>query len=216
MSIGEFFAVKKRIWRDQAHAIRHYYKRPRFACLDLSFGLFSLISNPYRTCRKFLQKKGEKDVYAYGETPYSTLQKIAAASEATASDRWIELGSGRGKGCFWIAHFIGCETVGVEWVPQFVRAARFLKACFKFKNVSFHLQDMEETDFTNASVVYLYGTCLSEAILCRLVEKMKALPKGARVISISEPLKSDAFTIKETLSVSYPWGETEAFLHLKI
>lgn len=216
MSIGEHLTVKRRIWRDQVNAVRRYYKSPRFALLDLSFGLFSLFSNPYRTCRKFLEKKGERDIYAYGETPFTTLQQIAAACQLQPQDRWIELGAGRGKGCFWIAHFIGCETIGIEWIPQFVRAARFLKACFKIKNVSFHLQNMEEADFTTASVVYLYGTCLEKERVRLIVDKMKTLPKGAKVISISYPLESDALILKKTFDVQYPWGDTEAFLHEKI
>lgn len=216
MSIGDFFTVKWRIWRDQGNAIRFFYKSPRFALLDLTFGLFSLFSNPYRTCRKFLQKKGEKDIYSYGETPYTTLQQLASACNLQPNDRWLELGSGRGKGCFWIAHFIGCEAIGVEWVPQFVRMGRLLKSCFRIKNVSFHMQNMEETDFASISAVYLYGTCLQDESTRRIVDKMKSLPQGARVISISSPLESKAFVLKKTFDVSYPWGEAEAFLHERI
>lgn len=216
MSIGEFFSVKWRILRDQAQTVRLYYKSPRFALLDLSFGLLSLVSNPYRACRKFLQKKGEEDVYAYGETPFATLEKIASHCQATPADRWVELGSGRGKGCFWIAHFIGCETTGIEWVPSFVRAARFLKNCFRIKNISFRLENMEEADFSKASIVYLYGTCLDDALMARLIEKMKTLPKGARVVSVSEPLQCEHLILKGPFPLTFPWGETEGFLHQKL
>ncbi len=216
MSIGEFFAVKQRILRDQCHAVRHYYKNPRFALLDLSYGLLSLFFNPYRICRKFLQKKGEKDIYAYGETPYATLQQLATASHLQPNDRWLELGSGRGKGCFWIAHFIGCQTTGIEWVPHFVKMGRFLSACFRIKNVTFKMQNMEDADFASTSAVYLYGTCLPDDTIHSLVEKMKALPKGARVITISFPLESGAFILKRSFAVHYPWGETEAYLHERI
>jgi len=184
--------------------------------IDLTFGLFSLFSNPYRTCRKFLQKKGETDVYAYGETPFSTLQKIASQCNASRSDRWLELGSGRGRGCFWIAQFIGCETVGVEWIPPFVRLSRFLKNLFGVQNVSFLHQNFEEADFSGVSIVYLYGTCLPDETVSRLTEKMEALPNGARVVSISEPLECGHLRMIKSFPVRYPWGEAEAFLHHKI
>jgi hypothetical protein len=215
MSIGELFQIKTRIWRDQIRSIRRYYKNPRFALMDLSFGLVYFFSNPYRTCRKFLEKRGELDVYAYGETPLTTYEQIAHACGIQPKDHWLELGSGRGKGCFWIARFIGCQTTGIEWVPQFVRRARFLKSLFRQKNIFFEIKDMREVDFTGSTVVYLYGTCLSDEFLQQLSEKMRELPQGAKVISVSEPLDCERLTLAKTFEVGYPWGNTEAFLHIK-
>ena len=102
----------------------------RFAFIEFSFALLSLFSNPYRVCRKFLQKKGAKEIYAYGETPLETYRKIAAVCGVGPNDEWLELGAGRGKGCFWIANLIGCRVRGIEWVPQFVWMARALKTVF--------------------------------------------------------------------------------------
>jgi hypothetical protein len=212
MSIGDFLSVKKRLWVDQWQTIRLFYPSSRFALIDLSFGLLALFSNPYRTCRKFLQKRGSADIYAYGETPLTTLKQMAEKAQLTSKDRWVELGAGRGKGCFWIAHFVGCQTVGVEWVPSFVRKARWLKAFFRMKGLSFELKAMEEADFSSATVVYLYGTCLSEEVISLLAKKMEALPKGARVISISYPIESPSLVVKQTFEVSYPWGDTIAYL----
>lgn len=214
MSIGEFFRIKARIWRDQTAAVRRYYKKPRFALTDLSFGLLSLFSNPYRTCRKFLEKRGEPDVYAYGETPLTTYEQLAAACELKSGDHWLELGSGRGKGCFWVTEFFGCQATGIEWVPQFVRNAHFFKLLFRYKKAAFEGKNLEEADFATATVVYLYSTCLSNETIGRLAEKMKDLPPGARVISISEPLQCDWLPLIKTFPVRYPWGDTEAFLHI--
>jgi len=213
MSIGE---IKIRIWRDQIRSIRRYYKNPRFALLDLSFGFLSFFSNPYRTCRKFLEKRGEPDVYVYGETPLTTYEQLSLACEIQPKDHWLELGSGRGKGCFWMAEFIGCQTTGIEWVPQFVRWARFFKFLFRQRNLSFEIKDMREVDFAPGTVVYLYGTCLSEEFIQQLSEKMRELPQGAKVISISEPLNCEWLALAKTFEVRYPWGDTEAFLHIKL
>jgi len=215
MSIGDFFKIKGRIWSDQIHVVSNFYKSPRFAGIDLAFGFFSLFSNPYRTCRKFLQKKGKKEIYAYGETPLSTLEIIAKTCELKPEDTWMELGSGRGRGCFWIAHFIGCKTIGIEWIPSFIRLGSFLKSCFQMKNLSFHLQNMEEADFRSATVIYLYGTCLETESLDKILQKMEALPTGARVISVSEPLANNHFVLQKEFDVQYPWGETKAYLHFR-
>lgn len=215
MSIGELFAIKKWLLREQLQTMRRYYKKPRFALIDLSFGFFSFFSNPYRVCRKFLQKRGEEDVYAYGETPFSSLQKIVDECGIESQDRWLELGSGRGKGCFWIAEFVGCKTTGVEWVPQFVFFGRILKSLFRVKNLFFERKNMEMADFSSATVVYLYGTCLQENQIQTLLQKMESLPLGSKVISVSFPLRNNYLIFKNSFSIFFPWGYTQAFLHIK-
>lgn len=212
MSIGDFFRVKTRIWKDQAQTVRYFYKNPRFAWVDLCLGAISLFSNPYRTCRKFLEKKGEIDTYAYGETPLTTLRQIAENCRLSPSDHWMELGAGRAKGCFWIAAFFGCRTTGVEWVPRFVGTARLLQRFFRFPRLAFELKNIEEADFASVTAVYLYGTCLSEETLARVVQNMQRLPNGARVVAVSEPLQAPFLTLKRVFPVRYPWGETDAFL----
>ena len=113
MSIGDLYRVKKANFRFQWETVRLYYRKSwRFALSDLSLGFASLFFNPYRTCRK--------NGSIYGETPPASLRRIASFCDLTSQDSWLELGSGRGKGCFWISHFIGCETVGIEKVPLFI------------------------------------------------------------------------------------------------
>jgi hypothetical protein len=216
MSIGEYFAVKRRLWQDQRETIRRYYgKSLQFGFCDLFFGLIALFINPYRTCRKFLQKKGEAEVYGYGETPFTTLEVIARAADVQSDDVWLELGAGRGKGCFWMNCFTGCRCIGIEWVPQFVWIAKVLKGLFRLKGVSFQCGSMEEADFSEASVIYLYGTCLEQNKIDVLFEKMKGLKAGTKVITISYPMEGDGFVLERTFSVEYPWGSAEAFLQVK-
>jgi hypothetical protein len=190
----------KRIWRDRKETFLRYYKSPRFALLDLTFGLVALFINPYRTCRKFLQKRGETNIYAYGETPYTTYQRIVEECGVTREDTWIEMGSGRGKGCFWIAHFVQCRVIGVEWIPQFVYIAKGILALFQIKNLTFKLEEMGKTDLQSATLIYLYGHFPSLQI-----------PLGAKVLTISEPL--EGLKVIKQFWVRYPWGRTAAYLH---
>ncbi len=194
---------KRRIWQDRIQTVRKFYKSPKFAMLDLAFAFFALFSNPYRTCRKFLQKKGVKDPYAYGETPYSTYEKIASHLNLTEKDTWVEMGSGRGKGCFWLAHFMKCRVVGVEWVPQFIFLSRFMKWMFRFRNLKFERKDIEHFDLICASVIYLYG----------LWPKLE-IPPHIKVITVSEPL--EGFEVLKSFWVRFPWGRTRAFIQKKL
>lgn len=188
-----------RLWQDRIDAIRLYYKKPKFALIDLTFGLFALFSNPYRTCRKFLQKKGAENIYAYGETPYTTYQKIVIECGIGPDDVWIEMGAGRGKGCFWLTSFTGCKVIGIEWIPQFVRFSKWIKTLFRMKRIEFQQTEFERADLTQATVIYLYG-----------VWPNLQIKKGVKVITISEPL--EGYKVIKSFWVRFPWGRTTAYL----
>ncbi len=187
---------RKRIWKDRFYTFKHYYKG-KFALIDLCFGFVGLFVNPYRICRKFLEKRGAENVYAYGETPFSTYQRIVAECGIGRDDVWVELGAGRGKGCFWLRHFVGCRVVGVEWVPLFVGVAKAIRRLFRMDGMQFEKGDLGEVDLTGATVVYLYG-----------VER--EVPAGVKVITVSEPL--EGYEVIKSFWVRYPWGRTRAFL----
>ncbi len=193
----------KRLWQNRIETIRRYYKKPKFALIDLTFGFVALFINPYRTCRKFLQKKGAAEIYAYGETPFATYEKIVEQCEIGPQDVWIEMGAGRGKGCFWLSHFLKCKVIGVEWIPQFVWIANGIKFLFNVKNVSFYSSDIQQTDLSKATVIYLYGLWPD-----------LDLPVGVKVITISEPLEGTKQL--KRFWVRFPWGRTTAFLQEKI
>lgn len=199
-SISELMLTsRKRIFWDQLQTVRLYYQKPKFALIDLTFFFIGLFINPYRTCRKFLQKKGAANIYAYGETPFTTYQKMVDECGIGPDDVWVEMGSGRGKGCFWLSQFIKCKVVGIEWIPQFVFFSNMLRKIFRVKNLSFQRVDMQKADIAKATVIYLYGNFPQVDI-----------PLTAKVISISAPL--EGFTVLKTFWVRYPWGRTAAFL----
>jgi len=193
--------MNRRLWQGRIEAVRRYYRSPKFALIDLSFGLVALFANPYRTCRKFLQRKGAENIYAYGETPYTTYQKLVEECGIGPHDTWFEMGAGRGKGCFWLNHFAGCKVVGVEWIPQFVRLARILRRMFRMKNLEFIRSDIEQVDLNHATVIYLYG----------LWPDLK-IKEGTRVITISEPI--GGYRVLKSFWVRFPWGRTTAYLQV--
>lgn len=185
-----------------------YLRNKKFALAELSLIFLYLFCNPYRYCRKFLQKKGEQDIYAYGETPLRTLALIASKANIQPTDCFLELGSGRGRASLWVGAHIGCKVIGVEWIERFVNRSRL--AAKWMKNVSFFCTELQNAPFEKASIVYLYGSSWSEELFDLLEKKMQALPKGAKIISISFPLKG--FNRIESFPVRFPWGETSAYL----
>ena len=138
-------------------------------------------------------KRGDKDIYTYGETPLTTLETIAKECRLTGkADVVFELGCGRARTCFWLHEFVECHVVGVEQIPEFVTRANHVAVKFGVQGVEFRNEDMLQTDLTGATVLYLYGTCLEKTFIEKLIKKFEKLPSGTKIITISFALEEFA------------------------
>jgi len=209
------FEIKIRLMKEQIKVIKRYYRNRQFFQTDLFLFLLYLFSNPYRICRKFLQKKGVKNIYSYGETPLTTLEKIVQSFDIQPTNKWLDLGSGRGRGCFWISEFWECQARGIEWVPVFISKASWIAKHVSSKRVVFQNSSLQEADFSWPDVVYLSGTCMSLEEIEALFIPMQSLSKGAKVITISEPLNHPSYKLIKSIPVHFIWGRTQAYLHIK-
>jgi hypothetical protein len=166
--------------------------------------------NPYRMLRRFLQKRGDKEVFLYGETPLTTIQKIVEEFKIPRGASFCDFGSGRGHIPLFLASTYGMRAVGIEEVPSFVKIANRIAAKYAL-SARFFCQDFttweEEPDF-----VYLYGTCLSDAVIEKLV---KTPWKRTQWITVSFPFSdySSRFRVEKKLLGQYPWGEADVFLN---
>lgn len=173
--------------------------------------------NPYRICKNFLYSKNQKEGDAYGETPLTTLAKIADEGGLTQEDYFIDLGCGRGRGVFFLSCYTGCKAKGIEWVPFFVDCAEKIATECSLNRITFSCEDISKADLKEASFIYLYGTCLEEEDINQLIHTFHKLKKGTKILTISYPLtdSSSFFILKKQFSVSFPWGKTEAYLQEK-
>ncbi len=154
----------------------------------------------------------------YGETPLSVWNHLARQVPIVKNDIIWELGSGRGKGLFWLNRWVGCRAIGVESNPVFYLGCKILRAFFGRKNIHFIRGDFFQTDFSSATVIYLYGTTLQEEEIFALSEKMESLAVGTRVITISFSLTEfspEKWHLQKTLQTRFPWGMTDAFIQVK-
>ena len=200
-SIGEFFYLlylRVKVffynWKDE-RSIRSLF--PSFKRLDQAL----LASpNPYRIPKAF----------PYGETPLFTFKQMADRWHITDSDYVIELGCGRGRGSFFLAHYTGCTVKGIDWTPSFISHATTVASQFPHLGVSFACKDMRQADLSRATVIYLYGTCLDEASIEALSQMFHKLPSATKIITVSYPLPY--FLVKDEFVGSFPWGKTEIYL----
>ena len=213
-----YLTVKFYLFKENIKVIYYFYKDLSFALTDALFLGINSLSNPYRVCRKFYQKKKGEKGNIYGETPLTTLRKICHLSGIHSRDRVIELGSGRGRTCFFLSKVVGSSVKGIEKVPSFVRKAHLIQKMLRLENVQFSCEDFFEVDYSDTNVVYLYAPQFEEKKILSLCEKLRALPKGAKVITISYSLNDYApedFQKIKRFSVSFPWGTTHAYLSIR-
>jgi len=206
-SIGEFCSLL--YWRirvffyeivQQRKVKKLFYSNESFKKLDQEvLGL----SNPFRI----------PEAFPYGETPLCTLKEIADRFGLASSDTLYELGCGRGRGAFFLSWYKKCSVHGVEKVVSFVSDAQRTARRHGVKNATFSCGDMREADLSGATFVYLYGTCLDDESVARMEEAFRKLPKGAKIATVSYPLKG--CPVKDSCILSFPWGKGEVFLHVR-
>ena len=145
----------------------------------------------------------------YGETPLDLWATIAEAAKITEQDCFLDLGCGRGRLCFWTSRRFGCHSIGVDWVPTFIRRARFLAWMLRVRNVQFLCTTLSRAPLHEATVIYLYTYHPEEDLL-----DFSHVKSGCRVITVSEPLKGEGFSMSSVIRAKFPWGETEVYVNI--
>lgn len=157
----------------------------------------------------------DKNTNPYGETPFSTLDKMARKFGVTSKDVVYDLGSGRGLGVLWWATQVGCTAYGVENYSYFVQVAKRVQEHLSIVGADFIEGDFFEVDLSGASVIYLYGTALEDNAIYQLLERFKQLGPHVKIISVSYPLSEYApeFKTVDRFQGALHWGKTEIYLN---
>ncbi len=121
-------------------------------------------------------------------------------------EKLMELGSGEGVVTLAFAKkYSGIEAVGVEkawWLVVAARIRSFLTP-FKRGKVSFVRGDFFKIDLRQADVVYLYlCTETNERLRPKLERELR---RGARVVSLDYPLKSNKFKLVDDFKDRAEW-----------
>lgn len=189
-----------------------WLRHPYFALIDISVLLYYFFSSPYHIVRNFTSGKEP-----YGETPLVVMKALTQCVPITAADTVYELGFGRGRVCFYLASIIECKSVGIEIIPEFVQRAEKIKNFFNVKRLTLYQADLLSHDMSDATVIYLFGTCLADEQIMHFIDRCKTLKKGTKIITISYSLpeyKEVAYIhLIDHQEVRFAWGKTEAYIH---
>lgn len=210
-------------WRSFIDFLRsafRYYKNPLFRKIDLALLRSYLFENPYRLSRDYLKSQHASEIYAYGETPLTTMEMMIQACHLKEGDKIYELGSGRGRVCFWLAVYLNFDVIGIDFVPRFIEKAEAIKERFHLKNLEFRCENFLESSFDGASLIYLHGTCLADGEIEALIKKLNQLKGTTQVITVSfalnEYLGGEKWVIQKSFSAPFSWGDAEVYIQKRL
>ncbi len=198
-------------------ATLYYPRRVRFLWIDCLFAAQYVWKSPHRMSKHFQIRRGAKNIYTFGETPLTTLDRIAKECRILSKDNLFELGCGSGRTCFWLRAFVGCRVTGIDYLPTFIQKANRIKNWSGISEIEFLKEDMFTANLRKATVIYLYGTCLEDDEIEKLIENFKDLRPKTRVISVSYPLTdySSEFRLIKQFKGRFPWGKADIFINEK-
>lgn len=210
-----FLQVKYWFYREEKKVRRRFKYNERFRLIDKALRKAYFWKNPYQISKKFLMRKGVGNIHVYGETPLTTLALIARESVLTSCDFVFELGGGRGRGAFFLNALWGCRVKVFEWIDTFAEIGEKLASQFQCNDVFFSHADYFHADLSEATWIYLYGTCLSDEEIEKMIQSFLKLSVSTKIITVSYSLQeySDDFIVLKQFSGSYPWGEADIYLN---
>lgn len=208
--------VKWRNFKEEWHVRTRFYKNASFAASDQALLQSYASCSPYEISKRYLMAKEAKEVHVYGETPLSLFEEIAKTAEISPQDHVIDLGCGRGRGVFFLSQQFGCFAQGIDCIPEFIQIATEIKHRFNVANASFVCNDFFNADLSKATCIYLYGTCLEDPLIEKLILSFRRLPQKPKILTVSYPLSNypggEDFHVLKQLNASFPWGETQIYL----
>ncbi len=208
------------LWRRLVEGIEitlfYYLRSWTFFRVDTKLLITYWKESPFSISRRYLEAQGAEEIDIYGETPLTTMDLIATAAGLGPNDVVYELGCGRGRACFWLRLFVGCQVVGLEYIPEFVFRAQELQQSFQMDRIHFEQKDFLHASLKGATCIYLYGTTLEERAIKKLILHLSHLPSGTQIITVSYPLQDYCdypyFLIEKQLTLPFLWGEADVYI----
>ncbi|WP_421655384.1 SAM-dependent methyltransferase [Leptothermofonsia sp. ETS-13] len=129
-----------------------------------------------------MQRFDRKPDIGYIPTEAEAIAEVLKLAEVAASDVFYDLGCGDGRLLIAAAQQFGTRGVGVDIDPERIQKAKEDAARASVSNlVEFRHQDLFETNFSDATVVFLY--LLPHLNLRLRPQLFRQLKPGTRIIS---------------------------------
>lgn len=205
LSIGEMLWLGRYGWWWRLRAlmfVNYFFQSP-----------YSAIKNEGRRAPVAMQN------LIYGETPCLTMRKILMEVAPRASDHFVDLGCGRGLTVFFVSLYYSIPATGVEVLPSFVKRAQKIARLLGLSSIEFlreNLSWVTMEQIGRGTIFYLAGTTFEDELLAKIALRLEQLPKGVRLITLSEAIPSEQFQVTSVKPYYFTWGKTDVYFHEKI
>jgi len=179
---------------------------------------------PYQVSHAFRRTlKASDPSLTYGEVLPDSFYAVLSQVPREPGGAFYDLGSGSGKaGLLAALLFDFQKIVGVELVPELVDVsnaalARLSDGPATACSVEFRNQDLLETDFSDAQVVFAHSACYTPTLMSHLTRRAEMLMRsGAALVTINKTLRSPAFRKVGVAVCEMDWGPSVASTYLKV
>jgi len=195
--------------------IRRYYWLWPLMQADLYWMQAYGLKSPFTLSRRATARAElPEDLTVYGETPWTTLERIAQAAGLKAQDQVFELGCGTGRTLLFFYYWYGCQVRGYELVPEFVEIFASLNQKLAWgQDVEMHQQNWFEADLSPGSFFFLVGSCYSDQHLLQAARQLAQVRPGSTVVTVSCPLPAEDFELQSQFLAPFSWGRATVYIH---
>ncbi len=178
----------------------------------------------------FRGSKDPRESNAYGETPLRVMDIIARITGLHSGDVFYDLGSSTGRTSFFLNEFYGCNVIGIELNSELFNNAKKVLNKFPNPRVTFREANYFEIDYSEATVVYLFSTCVTDIGMLDFAKALATARKGTKIITVSKSLmnlqcnpdsdeanaKISQFKLLAEKLLPYIFGYITVYFHEKI
>ncbi len=204
------------VWQFFINLFKYYLWDWKFFLVDFTILLLYFFRTPFRHVRIYDESHPDHPIGPYGETDFSTCDKILREFGISKDLSIADMGCGRGRLCFWLRLVRGHRSVlGVEQLPLFIERAQKVQRWFHVSNLTFLNQDWNEVSLTGIDVIYFYGSALEEDTIVALGTKLLHLPPGTKIITTTYwfgEFFPDAFQLEKKTRARFIWGKADVYL----
>ena len=187
-------------------------------------------SHYYRNEGFFIAKAARESMFldpytfVYGEIAAHGLRELLQRAQPMAGDVFYDLGSGSGKAVMTAALlYPQILAKGIEYLPEMCdlsqRLSKTLLASLDIPDQQMHFihGDLNVSDLSDASVVFINATGFFDASYQALVETLSRLRSGTRIIIASKKLPENLFHQQAYFpEIPMNWGNSQSYLYTRL
>lgn len=175
---------------------------------DLFWMLEYGFKSPFELSRKATKSHNlPGDLTVYGETPWTTLEQIAQKICLSAQDVFVDLGCGTGRTLLFMHYQHGCRVRGYELIPEFVRSFQWLSHRLELgSSAEIYQESWFDADLSGGTVFFLVGSCYDDQHVLKAEQKLRRVPVGSQIVSVSYPISGKNIVLQESFEASFSWG----------